>query len=52
MRPLAWLVLVLCISVEFSMTIWASDLLKDRVGMGGEKFAERLFMESVTIEER
>ena len=30
----AWAVLVLCISVEFSMTIWASDLLQTRVGMG------------------
>ncbi|MGN6332744.1 MAG: MFS transporter [Motilibacteraceae bacterium] len=28
----AWTVLVLCISVEFSMTIWSSDLLRSRVG--------------------
>lgn len=30
----AWTVLVLCISVEFSMTIWSSDLLRSRVGFG------------------
>jgi predicted MFS family arabinose efflux permease len=27
----AWTVLVLCIAVEFSMTIWASDLLRQRL---------------------
>jgi predicted MFS family arabinose efflux permease len=27
----AWLVLVLCVAVEFSMTIWSSDLLRQRM---------------------
>ena len=31
---LAWGTLVLCIAVEFSMTIWASDLLRERSGLG------------------
>jgi predicted MFS family arabinose efflux permease len=30
---LAWLVLVLCISVEFCMTIWSSDALAERTGV-------------------
>jgi predicted MFS family arabinose efflux permease len=29
----SWTVLVLCIAVEFSMTVWASELLRERVGM-------------------
>lgn len=29
----AWTVLVLCIAIEFAMTIWASDLLRERVGL-------------------
>lgn len=31
---LAWLVLVLCIGIEFSMTIWAADLLRQQAGLG------------------
>lgn len=30
---MAWAVLVLCIAVEFSVTVWASDLLRQRLGM-------------------
>lgn len=30
----AWVVLVLCVAVEFSITIWASDLLRSRAGLG------------------
>lgn len=30
---LAWAVLVLCISTEFSMTIWAADLLRQQAGL-------------------
>ena len=30
---MAWAVLVLCIGVEFSVTVWASDLLRQRLGM-------------------
>ena len=30
---MAWLILVLCIAVEFSVTVWASDLLRERLGM-------------------
>ncbi|MGI8691771.1 MAG: MFS transporter [Geodermatophilaceae bacterium] len=29
----AWAVLVLCISTEFSMTIWAADLLRQQAGL-------------------
>lgn len=29
----AWTVLVLCIAIEFALTIWASDLLRERVGL-------------------
>jgi predicted MFS family arabinose efflux permease len=29
----AWGVMVMCISVEFCMTIWSSDILRDRVGL-------------------
>lgn len=31
---LAWVVLVLCIGIEFSMTIWAADLLRQQAGLG------------------
>jgi predicted MFS family arabinose efflux permease len=30
---LAWLVLVLCIAVEFCMTIWSSDVMAERTGV-------------------
>ncbi len=30
---MAWAVLVLCIGVEFSVTVWASDLLRQQLGM-------------------
>jgi predicted MFS family arabinose efflux permease len=30
----AWIVLVMLISVEFATTIWASELLRERVGLG------------------
>ena len=30
---LAWAVLVLCIATEFSMTIWAADLLRQQAGL-------------------
>ena len=36
---LAWLVLVLCIGIEFSMTIWAADLLRQQAGLGAEAAA-------------
>ncbi|MGI8529540.1 MAG: MFS transporter [Geodermatophilaceae bacterium] len=36
---LAWLVLVLCIGTEFSMTIWAADLLRQQAGLGAEAAA-------------
>jgi predicted MFS family arabinose efflux permease len=29
----AWCVLVLCVAIEFSMTIWSSDLLRQRMGL-------------------
>ncbi|MDP9392744.1 MAG: MFS transporter, partial [Actinomycetota bacterium] len=38
----AWLTLVLTISVEFSMTVWASDLLRERTGLGGDAAAAAL----------
>jgi MFS family permease len=31
---LGWLVIVLCVSIEFSMTLWAAQLLRDRSGTG------------------
>jgi predicted MFS family arabinose efflux permease len=30
---MAWLIFVLCVAVEFCMTIWASDLLRQRDGL-------------------
>lgn len=29
----AWTAIAFCVAVEFSMTIWTSDILRDRVGM-------------------
>lgn len=38
----AWAVLVLCLAVEFSMTIWAADLLRQQVGLSAGAAASSL----------
>ena len=46
---LAWLVLVLCIGIEFSMTIWAADLLVSRPVWALRRSPEWLLTGSLAI---